>query len=378
MRSPQQSDPSRLPLPGPDPVPGWLRTLSAIAWRLLVVAAAVVVVALVLSRLRLVVLPVFAALLLATVLEPPARFLRGRGWPPALAAATVLVAGIAVLGGAVFAVVRPVIDEFDKVDVSVQGGVRKVGDWLIDGPLGLSRSQVDTVIDRAFAAVRAHSDLIAGGVLSGTVVALEVLAGALLTIVLLFFFLKEGERIWEWVLGLVPRRLRADARAIGERSWTTLGGYLRGVATVGLVDAVFIGLALYLIGVPFVLALALLTFLGGFIPIVGASLAGFAAVMVALVSEGLVDALLVLAAVLAVQQLEGNLLQPVIVGRSVRLHPVAILLSVAAGGVLWGVLGAFVSVPIVAVLTSAAGHLRDPRRGVSGATPPGRSGGPAA
>jgi putative heme transporter len=191
--------------------------------------------------------------------------------------------------------------------------------------------------------------------------ALELLVGTLLALFLLFFFLKDGDRIWAWLVGLFPRRARADVDAIGHRNWAVLGGYLRGVAIVALVDAVLIGAALAALGIPFVLPLALLTFLGGFFPIIGANLAGFAAVMVALVSDGLLAALIVAAVVLVVQQLEGHLLQPLIVGRSVKLHPIAILLALTAGGVLWGIPGAFCAVPLTAVAASTFSYLRTAR-----------------
>ncbi|MGH3001372.1 MAG: AI-2E family transporter [Gaiellaceae bacterium] len=206
-------------------------------------------------------------------------------------------------------------------------------------------------------------------VLSGTMIAVELAVGTLLALFLLFFFLKDGDRIWAWVVRLFPGDARADVEAIGRRGWKVLGGYLRGVSIVALVDAVLIGGALAVLGVPFALPLALLTFLGGFLPIVGANLAGFAAAMVALVSDGLLTALVVAAVVLVVQQLEGHLLQPLIVGRSVRLHPVAILLAITAGGVLWGIPGAFLAVPLTAVSAAAASHLRTGSDALAGAGP---------
>ncbi len=201
------------------------------------------------------------------------------------------------------------------------------------------------------------------GIFGGAVVALELLAGLLLAIVILFFLVKDGERMWRWAVGLFPPTVRADVDAIGARAWETAGGYIRGVTIVALVDAVFIGLALWLIGVPLVVPLAALTFIGGFFPIVGAFVAGFVAAMVALVSEGWLAAVLVVGASVLVQQLEGNLLQPFIVGSAVRLHPLAILLAITAGGVLWGVAGAFLAVPLVAVTARAAAVLaeREPR-----------------
>lgn len=338
-----------------------LRTLAALSWRLLVVAAALLALAFLLARLRLVVLPLFAALLLATQLRPIVQALRSRGWPRGIAALAATAAGLAGVGAAVAAMAVPLARELADVDVGVRGGVDRVGDWLVHGPLGLSERQVDGAIERGFQELRSHGAELAGGALSGTMLALEVLVGALLALFLLFFFLKDGDRIWAWIVGLLPSTARADAEAIGSRSWTVLGGYVRGVAIVALVDAVLIGAALGALGIPLALPLAILTFLGGFFPILGANVAGFAATMVALVADGVAAALIVAGVVLVVQQLEGHLLQPLIVGRSVSLHPVAILLALAAGGVLWGVPGAFLAVPLTAVAAGAASSVRASR-----------------
>jgi predicted PurR-regulated permease PerM len=335
-----------------------LRALAALGWRLLVVGAVVVALALLLARLRLLILPVFAALLLAALLVPALQALRRRGWPRGLAAATVAIGGLVSLGGLVAAIAVPVAAELDAVDGGVRDGVERVGDWLAAGPFGLTERQVDQAIERGFDELRSHGGELAGGVLAGTTLALELLVGALLTLFLLFFFLKDGDRLWAWTVRLFPAGARGDVDEIGRRAFAVLAGYLRGVAAVALVDAVLIGSALAVLGIPLVIPLALLTFVGGFFPIVGANLAGFAAAMVALVSNGLVDALIVAAVVLAVQQLEGHLLQPLIVGRSVQLHPVAILLALTAGGILWGIAGAFLAVPLAAIAASAGSYLR--------------------
>jgi len=339
-----------------------LRALAALSWRLLVIGAAVLALALLLARLRLLILPVFAAVLLAALLAPAVRALRQRGWPRGLAAATVAAGGLASLGGLVAAIAVPIGAELDAVDGGVRQGVERIGAWLAAGPFGLSERQVDQAIGRGFDELRSHGGELAGGVLAGTTLALELLVGSLLTLFLLFFFLKDGDRLWAWTVRLFPATARRDVDEVGNRGFAVLAGYLRGVATVALVDAVLIGAALAALGVPFVIPLALLTFIGGFFPIVGANLAGFAAAMVALVGNGLADALIVAAVVLVVQQLEGHLLQPLIVGRSVKLHPVAILLALTAGGILWGIAGAFLAVPLAAVAASAGSYLRSERR----------------
>ena len=179
--------------------------------------------------------------------------------------------------------------------------------------------------------------------------------------VLVFFFIRDGAQIWGWVVDLFPSRVRPDAHAVGRRSWSALSGYVRGMALVALVDAVLIGLALAIIGVPLVVPLMALTFFGAFVPLVGAFVAGLVAALVALVSRGLVAALLVTGAIVVIQQLEGDLIYPQVVGRSVNLHPVAVLLAVAAGAVLGGIAGAVLAVPAAAVLWATVVQLREAR-----------------
>jgi putative heme transporter len=343
-------------------VPYALRLAAAIAWRAVVVAVAVALLAYVLARLRVIVVPVAVAILFATFLVPPASWLRRHGVPNALAALLVLGAALLLAVGAAAALVPAVAADLDEVDASVQGGVDEALEWLSEGPLGLSEARLDRWQDRAVAELRDQSERIAGGVFGGAFLAIELLAGLALAIVSLFFLVKDGERIWRFTVGMFPPRARDDVDAIGRLAWGTAGGYIRGIAIVALADAILIGIALWLIGVPFVLPLAALTFVGGFFPIVGAFVAGFAAAMVALVAEGFLAALLVVGAAVLVQQLEGNVLQPVVVGGAVELHPLAILLAVSAGAIVWGVAGAFLAVPLLAVSVKAAAHLAERSR----------------
>jgi len=354
-----------------EPVPRSLRLAAAIAWRVLVVAAAVALVALIVARLRVIVVPVAVAVLLSTFLVPPARWLRERGLPAAAAALAVLIAALALVGGTIAALVPLVADEWSELDVSVEAGVDEATAWLTD-EFGLSERRIEDWKSSAVEQLRGQSSRIAGGVFGGAYLALELVAGLVLMLVTLFFLLKDGERLWRWLVSLFPRHVRGDVEAIGERGWETAGGYIRGITLVALVDAVFIGLAIWLIGVPLVLPLAALTFVGGFFPIIGAFVAGFAAAMVALVFEGWLAALLVVGATVLVQQLEGNVLQPVIVGNSVRLHPLAIVFAVTAGGIVWGIAGAFLAVPLVAVVARAAAYLAG-REGNDGAAAAQRS-----
>jgi predicted PurR-regulated permease PerM len=327
------------------------------SWRLLVVGAAAAVVFLVLSRMRIIVLPTIVALLATSVLYPPVAWLRARGWPRLLATWTVLLAAIATVAAVVAALSWQVAGEVDELDVSIEQGVTDVEDWLVDGPLGLSRSSVTEAYAQGREWVTSGEGLLSTGIASQAVVAVEVVAGLLLALVLVFFFLKDGERMWQAVTGRLGTRAAAHVDPAGRRAWATLSGYVRGTAVVAAVDAVLIGVAVAVLGVPFALPLAALTFAGAFLPIVGAVVAGSIAVLVALATQGVVTALILLGVVVLVQQVEGDVLQPIVLGRAVRLHPVVILLAVAGGAALGGIVGAFLAVPVVAVASAVMGYV---------------------
>jgi putative heme transporter len=353
-------------------IPRQLRLAAGISWRFLVVVAAVGIVAVALARLRVVVLPVVFALFAAAVLGPPTVWLRRTGVPRSLAAAAVIAASVVVAAG-IFTVLMPrVAADIGDVGEGVEEGITTVSDWLLDGPLELSRDQLEEYREDALTEVGDRAGAIAGGVLGGAYLVVEIVVGIVLALFLLFFFLRDGDRMWPWVVRLFPPEARAQVDEVGRITWQTLGGYLRGVSLVALMDAILIGIALWLIGVPLVLPLALLTFIGGFFPVIGAFAAGTAAALVALVANGPLDALLVAAATFVVQQVEGNLLQPIIVGRAVRIHPVAVILAVASGAVIWGVAGAVIAVPLVAVTARAASYLRSgpPSARAPGPAPP--------
>jgi predicted PurR-regulated permease PerM len=327
---------------------------------LLAIGVAVVAALHVAARLRLVVLPVLLALLLATFLAPVVGWLKARGWRDGLAAITVLTTAVLVLGGLATLLVPPVIDQFAGLDIGIVGGLDRVQQWLADSPLPLSGEEVANAVDRVQQQLSESFDTIVEQVVSGAVLVLELVAGILLALVVLFFLLKDGARIWDWIVGLAPSPRQPGVRAIGQRVWDALGGFIRGQTLVALFDAVMIGVALLVIGVPLVLPLAVLTFFGAYVPVVGATLTAMLAVLVALVANGLAAAVAVLAAIVVVQQVEGNVLQPVVVGRAVHVHPLAILLGVTAGGVLAGIIGAMIAAPIVAVGAAVLGQLREP------------------
>jgi predicted PurR-regulated permease PerM len=252
-----------------------------------------------------------------------------------------------------------VAGELGDLEISLTAGLREVERWLVDGPLGLSREQVGTAVDRVSEVIRDNLSSLAGGAITGATVILEVLAGLVLTVVVLFFFLKDGDRMWGWTLGLVPRPQRDDVRGAGERAYSALAAFLRAQTLVALFDATFIGLALVITGVPLALPLTVLTFFAAYIPFIGAFTAGAAAVLVALVALGPTTALIVLAAIVAVQQLEGNVIEPLVMGRALNVHPVIVVVGVTAGGVLGGIVGAAVATPVLAAASGVFAHLRE-------------------
>ena len=342
----------------PVAVPRPLAALSALAWRFLVVVAAAYVVVWLLVKIRLVVIPVIIALLISTLLVPLAARLRQRGVPRLVAAWAVILASLLLLTGVIAVLAPQVSDQIGELGQSVRRGFEQVLAWLVDGPLNLTRAQLDRYVDRAIDRLRANSSTLTSGVVAGAVAAVEIVTGLLLTIVLVFFFVKDGDNMFAWITKQFRGHNRHHVHAIGERAWNALSAYVRGTAIIALVDAVLIGIALVIVGVPLVIPLMVLTFFGAFFPLVGAVVAGAVAALVALVSTGPLDALLVAGAVTIIQQVEGDVLQPVVLGRAVKLHPVVILLALTAGAVVAGIAGAFLAVPVAAVATTVGNYAK--------------------
>jgi predicted PurR-regulated permease PerM len=330
-------------------VPVALAGAAAWSWRVLVVAAAAVVVGLLLVQLYVVVVPVVLALFLAAVLEPLAARLRARGWPAALAAATVFVGALVFVVGLLGWIGTAVASQFDDLGDRLEEAVANAKDWAQGEPLNMTRERVDRVESDLRATIRKASGGLAEQAASRAETAGEVLGGIILLMFTLFFLLKDGARMADWLRERVPRAYRDDAVSLTSRARGVMQHYLIATALTGLIDGVLIGAALLVLGVPLVVPLAVLTFLGGFVPIVGATVAGLVAAAVALVTNGIGTALLVVAATVAVQQVEGNLLQPLILERAVRLHPLVTVWAVGAGIIVGGLLGAFLAVPVVAI-----------------------------
>jgi predicted PurR-regulated permease PerM len=259
----------------------------------------------------------------------------------------------------VLAAIAPSIaGQTDELGTGVEDGVREVSDVLADEPFSLSEAEIRDRVDQGLDALRENSGPLTHGVRTGAILLGEIITGLILTVLLTFFFLKDGERMWRWITGFVSAERRADWDEVGSRVYVALGGYVRGIALVGLVDAVLIGLALVVIGVPLVVPLMVLTFLGAFLPLIGAFLAGLAAVLIALVSNGVVAALLVFGVIVLVQQVEGHLLYPLLMGRTVNLHPAVIIVALGIGGIIGGIIGVFLAVPVAGVISVILSYVR--------------------
>ncbi len=339
-------------------VPRVLDGAAAWSWRILVVVAAVAVAVLVLIKLYVVVVPVVLALFLAAVLEPLAARLRRRRWPASLAAVTVFVGALAVILAALVWIGASVASQFDDLGIQIDRAVDDAKEWAQGEPLNWSQEKVDELESEVRETVRQASGGVAEQAAGQARLAGEVLGGIVLLLFTLFFVMKDGAKMADWLLLRVPLRNRDDLVAITRHSRFIMKQYLVATAATGFIDAVLIGVALWVLGVPLILPLAVLTFLGGFIPLVGASVAGLLAAVVALVTNGLGTALLVVAATVAVQQIEGNLLQPLILERAVRLHALVTVWAVSAGLLVGGLLGAFIAVPLVAIAVGVGSHFR--------------------
>ncbi|MER6396584.1 AI-2E family transporter [Kitasatospora sp. NPDC001603] len=339
-------------------VPWGLRVAAESTWRLLLLGAALYVVFMVVDMLRLVAFAVLASLLISALLEPTVSWLRRHGVPRSLAAGGVFMSGLAGIGLVGWFVVWQVTTNLSTVTTKVQDGVATLRDWLITGPLHLTQQQITDFANQITKAISTNTEQLTSVGLTGAQIAVEVLTAVLLAFFTTFFFLYDGERIWNWALRGLPRHSRYAMAGAGPKAWATLTAYVRGTVCVAFIDAVCIGVGIQMLGVPMALPLAVIIFLGAFVPLVGALVTGTVAVLIALVTEGPFTALMVLVVLIAVQQIEGHVLQPLILGRAVRVHPLGVVLGVAAGSIIGGIGGAIVAVPLIAVTNTVVAHLR--------------------
>ncbi len=342
-------DDKTLSVPRRGPIYGaHLRSSATVALQLVAVAGALWVLAWVVGKTWVIVLPVVLALIVSTVLWPPVRWLRSKGVPPAAAVLLVLVIALGVIGAVIAAVAPAIVEQATELAEQATAGVVKVRDWLGGPPLNISDNQLNSAVAAINDTLNSSSAQIASGLFTGVGAATSALVTLFTTIVVAFFLLKDGPGFIPWLRHTVGMPAAPHVAEVFARVWSTLGGFIRTQALVSLVDAVLIGIGLLILGVPLAYALAIITFIGGFVPIVGAFVAGGLAVLIALVSNGPVNALLVLGIILAVQQLEGNVLQPWLQSKSMNLHAVIVLLAVTLGASRFGVIGAFLAVPVAA------------------------------
>ncbi|WP_305037551.1 AI-2E family transporter [Geodermatophilus sp. TF02-6] len=327
--------------------------------QLLLIAAALVLIGWVLGQLWVIVLPVVLGMLFATVLWPPTKLLRRLRFPPALAALTVVVGFVAVIAGVMLWIIPQFVDQAPALADGVVAALQDLQNWATGPPLNLGQDQIGQAVNSVIDTVQNNAQTIAGYALSGATAIGSFLVNLVLALVLAFFFVKDGPRFLPWLAAQTGKRVAPHVTALSYKMWKMLSEFIRQQALVGFVDAFFIGLGLWILDVPLVFPLSIITFLAAFIPIIGAVTAGALAVLIALVFNGFTTALIVLGVVLLVQQLESNILQPIIQGRGLNLHNAVVILAVTAGGSLFGIVGAFLGVPVAALIAVVYRYVRD-------------------
>lgn len=342
-------------------VPYVLRFTAAWSWRLLLVLAALYVTLRLFGVLSVVLVPVILGLLLSAIASPAVDEVVKLGVPRSLATAFVVITGLAALVTLVALMAQQVSSGFGELRTSFDDSLVQVEKYLSD--VGLSQTQVRDFFDRVREGVSAGS----GGGISGTVVSVtttagHILAGLFITLFATIFLTYDGRGIWAWFAGLFPQRARRRVEGSGERAWAVLTSYVRATVVIAAVDAAGIVLVAVILGLPLILPIGVLVFLGAFIPVVGATISGIGAAAVALVASGPVAALIMLGGVVAVQQLEGHVLQPFLMGRLVRIHPLAVVVVIAIGGLVAGIFGALIAVPLTAIVNSVSSFLAGERR----------------
>ncbi|MGW7580079.1 AI-2E family transporter [Kitasatospora sp. NPDC054768] len=349
--------PGRGPSPSGEHVPSGLRTAAGYTWRLALLGLFAYLVVDVLARLQLVVVALFVALVITSVLRPLVDLL-ARGTPRSLAVVMAFLCILVLVGGVLALVGTTVADEWTRLGNELRGGLSRIDRWLTGAPFHLRPGTVTDLRAKIGAFVSAHRSALVSTALSGAGRIVELVTGLALAVFCSVFFLHSGDRMWSWAQRQVPARSRSAWDRAGRTAWRTFAGYTRGVLIVAASNAVLVGVALAILRVPLVMPLMLLEFVATLVPLIGSPIALAIASVVALAARGPVIALLVLALIAVIGQIEGHLLHPLVLGWSVRIHPVAIAVSVAGGTVLAGILGAVVAVPVVSVAWAVLGELR--------------------
>ena len=331
-------------------VPRWLGISAAVGWRLLVLGAVAYGATVILAELRVLIIPALLSLFVGCLATPISERLRARGLGRLPTTLIVFVGTALAFTGIVWFISSQIANSVDEINESIDEATVQITDWLAEGPFGLTEARIDDLVDQARQTITENSEGLIGGLAGGAATVLEVITGFLLMLVFVFFIVKDGDRFWTWATGLIgDARQRERVERIGQRSWVTLRNYLGGTALVGLADAVLIGIGLLILGVPLVVPLALLVFFGAFFPLIGATISGAVAVLVALATVGVVQALILAGIVLAVQRVEGDILMPILIGKAVDMHPLLIIVALTIGFIVAGLIGGFLAVPLLAV-----------------------------
>jgi predicted PurR-regulated permease PerM len=361
--------PSQGPIEGPSPaeqsdsapdgqVPRLLQQSAAWSWRLLLTGGVIYLAFRFAVELRLVVIPFVAALLLTALLQPEAHWLRKRGFSPMLATWCLLLIALIVIAGAMTLVVNQIADQYQMLFTEVERTISHLQHSLAGAPFHLNKGRLSALSKNLLTYISQHKSVVAGTVLTGGKYLTEFLADAILTLFITFFLLKDGARIWAWLIKGIRPAAKSRTDQAGYQAWRALVYYMRGATAVAAIHAVVLGVALWLLGVPLLVPLVVLVFLAAFVPLVGILIAGALAVLVALATKGWVVAVILLGVLVLENQIEDHLLQPLVVGRIIRLHPLAIILALAVGGIIAGITGAIIAVPFAAVITYAWPVLR--------------------
>lgn len=333
------------------------------AWRLIGIGIVGWALLQLLAALWVLVMAAAIAVLLVRALDPVANLLRRRRLPPALVAAATLLGFLVVLSGIMALLVPAIVDEFSDLGPTLEDAVDDLEDWLVeDSSFDVSRQDIEDFREEARDRLSDGLKSQSGTVVSGTVMAFEVVTGLVLALITTFFLLKDGDRFCRWVLTFVPEPRRDLARRLGARSWLTLGGYLRGSATLGVIEGTIIGVTVWLVGASLAVPVAVITFFAAFLPFAGAVIAGAIAVLVTLVTAGAGNALIVLAVAVAVQQFDNDLLAPLVFGKNLQLHPLIVLGAIVGGSTLFGAFGAILAVPVTAVFLNVTAEWRADHR----------------
>lgn len=346
MEEPSRYEPAEAELPR------GIRVAAAWSWRLIIIGVAVAALLWLIVQVRVLVVPVMVAMLLTALLQPIVTYFTGRGWPRWAGVVTALASLLVALGGLLWLIISQFRGGFGDVARRSAVAWDDFLEWVETAPFGLSAEQVNGFIEQVVRTIESHQSEIWTGALAVTTTAGQLVTGTLLALFSLIFLLIDGKRIWLWVLGFLPARAHAPVHTAGLAGWISVGQYVRVQIFVAFVDAVGIGLGALILGVPLPIPIAILVFLGSFIPFLGAITTGALAAFVALVNNGPVNALLMLGVVILVNQIEGHVLQPLVMGNAVKVHPLGVVLAVSTGALLAGIPGALFAVPLTAAASA--------------------------